>query len=153
MSNNTKPDCISVLNIRFRATKKALKQIESRELRRDFKDLLDGVNFALAENRIELANHCISALSMMAHALCRTIGGRAAVAIIDGLEADGKSAAIKALRYPDWKSGKRCSLSGSRSCYDSPNSKCHEETAGCISTDDRFAVSAKYAWGTILLRA
>lgn len=135
----------------FRRTRAAISMIEDERLRADFDDLLDGVQFGLDEYDIELVNDVINCLAFMSRALCRTIGGLAATKIIDGLNADGKASGIRALRFPDWTSGRRCDLSGTRSCISATNSKCHSDSAGCISTDDKFsAVAAAYRWAVLL---
>ena len=133
----------------FSRTSDAIAQIDDRLLRKDFADILTDVEFALSNNKVDLANLCIERLRVLAHSLCRTIGGPCAVAIIEGLAADGAGADVEALMLPNWTAGRICNTSGTYSCESRKNYTYHSDPTGCISTGT--GISAAYSWGIALL--
>lgn len=134
---------------RFDRTRRAIGGIEDKGLRRDLGDLLEGVEFGIAERNIELANTCIGKLVTLAHSLCRSIGGPAAVGIISGLREDAFGTGIGGLMLPGWEKGRVCDVGGTRTCKKGRGT-CHSDPTGCISTS-AGSFSAGYVWGTRLL--
>jgi len=137
----------------FKLTHAAVNGIENENLRNDFSSILNGVEYALNKGDIELANVCIERIRVLAHSLCRTIGGPVAVAIIDGLTQDGSSVGQEQLQYPRWKDDSRCDTTGSRQCVSAKRSRCHSDSAGCMSQgqDPDIAIAAGYVWGDTLI--
>lgn len=135
---------------RFPRTKRAIHTIKDESLRRDFADLLAGVEYGLSEHKVELSNDCIERLRVLAHSLCRTIGGEAAVGVIQGLNEDAAEVGESSLQIPNWGRGRRCDTTGSRSCVSAQNSSCHGDSTGCISTSGGVPAAA-YVWGVTLL--
>lgn len=139
------------LEVRYDCTRVAINEIEDERLRRDFRDVVGGVEYGLDTGNIELANACIDRLVGLAHSLCRTIGGCAAVGIIAGLREDGCQTGVGALRLPGWQKGRFCDTTtgGTRGCKKGTGT-CHSDSTGCISTfQDQY--SAAYVWGVVLL--
>lgn len=137
----------------FPLTLTAIGGINDENLQRDFTSVWEGVDYALEKNDVNLANDCIERIRVLAHSLSGTIGGPAAVAILDGLEGDGEAIGREGLRFPSWTNGRRCDTStgGSRSCIAATNSKCHSDSTGCISTGTNFGINAGYVWGITLV--
>ncbi len=135
----------------FPATAAGIKKIDTPSLRQDFSDLLAGAQYALDSEDQELLNTCTHGLRLMAHSLCRTIGGAASVAVIEGLAADTKVAALKPAPPIIWNDDRICDVGGTAKCIARKNNKCNQSSTGCISTGD--GISAGYVWGIAMLTA
>ena len=71
-------------------TRKAIKRIKQPALRRDFSEMLAGVESSLVSRQKTLAHMCTRALIAMTIGLNKTISPAIAFEILDGLLTDGK---------------------------------------------------------------
>ena len=140
----------------FYETTKSIREIKNKGLRRDFAEVLAGAEFGVQNGDAEITNTCVGALRSMTYFLCRTIGGSAALSILEGLAADGErpSSGISALMLDNgeivWKKGHRCPRGGGR-CVKKRNFKCTHFGGGCASTSPQGRLRAVTSWGVTLL--
>jgi len=75
----------------FSRTTKAIRKIKQPSIRRDFTEMLAGVEYCLAKRQKRFARTCVRTLVGMAVGLNRTISPSITVSILDGLMEDGKN--------------------------------------------------------------
>jgi hypothetical protein len=119
----------------LKTTREAMKSIEDPDLRRDFLNLADGVEYAVESKDDELASKIMAALRTTAFILHRTISTAVAHKVLDASYYDAKSLELR----PGWgaiENDKACERGGS--CNDSPGSECDKLDYGCRTVGSDF---------------
>ncbi len=114
----------------FVQTRKAIGRIKQPSIRRDFAEMLTGVEFYLVNRQKRVACMCAHALLAMAIGLNRTISPPIAAGILDGLLEDGKNDAAlrRAVGVVDTHNDMRCIVgtgTGVGKCQPKNNMTCY----------------------------